>query len=128
MERECLDLLLRGRQPDRLPGRGLESMRVPRDWRAAVDEGRLLVVSPFDPEVRRVTAKLAEQRNALVEALSSALLIIHAAPGGKTERMAIAAADSGKPVFQAVARAESRGMEVGDVLQPWRRQALDGRR
>ena len=48
MERECLRLLLRGRQPVVVcPARGIDNMRVPRDWRAAIDDGRLLVLSPF---------------------------------------------------------------------------------
>jgi hypothetical protein len=46
MERECLRLLLRGEQPIVVcPARGIEGMRVPRDWRDPLKEGRLLAVS-----------------------------------------------------------------------------------
>lgn len=104
MEKECLDLLLRGRQPVVVvPARGIEGMRIPGAWRPAIDEGRLLVLSPFDPAQRRVTATLAERRNAAVDAISAALLVIHAAPGGNTERLALAAVTAGKPVFLAIA-------------------------
>ena len=48
MERECLGLLLRGEQPVVVcPARGIDNMRIPRDWRPALDAGRLLVLSPF---------------------------------------------------------------------------------
>ena len=57
MERECLRLLLRGGQPVVVcPARGIDDMRVPRDWRPALDDGRLLVLSPSPAAVRRPTA------------------------------------------------------------------------
>ena len=60
MERECLRLLLRGNQPVVVcPARGIEKMQVPRDWRPALDDGRLLVLSPFPAAVRRPTSELA---------------------------------------------------------------------
>jgi predicted Rossmann fold nucleotide-binding protein DprA/Smf involved in DNA uptake len=104
MEKECLDLLLRGRQPVvMVPARGIEGMRIPGAWRPAIDDGRLLILSPFDPAQRRVTATLAERRNAAVAAISEALLVIHSAPGSSTERLALAAVTAGKPVFLAIA-------------------------
>ena len=37
MEKECLRLLLRGSQPVVIcPARGIENMRIPRDWRTAL--------------------------------------------------------------------------------------------
>ena len=48
MEKECLRLLLRGSQPVVIcPARGIDNMRIPRDWRIALDGGRLLVLSPI---------------------------------------------------------------------------------
>ena len=41
MEKECLRLLLRGSQPVVVcPARGIDNMRVPRDWRTALDDNR----------------------------------------------------------------------------------------
>ena len=38
MEKECLRLLVRGSQPVVVcPARGIDNMRVPRDWRAALE-------------------------------------------------------------------------------------------
>ena len=66
MERECLRVLLWGSQPVVVcPARGIEGMRVPRDWRTALGEDRLLVISPFPSTRRRPTAELSFQRNDL---------------------------------------------------------------
>ena len=100
MERECLRLLLRGAQPVVVcPARGIDNMRIPRDWRAALDEGLLLVLSPFPATARRPTAELAAQRNDLVADLAQRVFIAHAAPGSKTEAFARKRAESGKPLL-----------------------------
>jgi hypothetical protein len=86
MEKECLDFLLRGEQPVIVcPPKGLARPRLPREWRAAVDAGRLLVLSPFGLAVTRTTGAQAQARNEFVAALSHAVLIPHASPGGKAE-------------------------------------------
>jgi len=85
MERECLDILLRGDQPVILcPARALAGLRIGQGPRRAVKEGRLLVLSPFTENTRRTTATQAVERNNLVAALVDALWVPHAAPGGKT--------------------------------------------
>ena len=100
MEKECLRLLLRGSQPVVVcPARGIDNMRVPRDWRPALDDGRLLVLSPFPVTVRRPTAGVAARRNDLVAGLAAQVFIAHAAPGGKTEAFARKLAASGKPLL-----------------------------
>ena len=100
MEREFLDLLLRGSARVVVcPARGLGAMRLPRAWKAALGEGRLLVLSFFDDAVRRPTAAIAGRRNACVAALADRLLVAHAAPGGKTERLCRDALAGGKRVF-----------------------------
>lgn len=85
MERECLDILLRGRQPVILcPARSLANLRIGQTARKAIGEGRLLVLSPFDKNSRRTTSTQAMRRNDLVVALAKAVWVPHAAPGGKT--------------------------------------------
>ena len=81
MERECLRLLLRGEQPVVVcPARAIDNMRLPRDWRPALDNGRLLVMSPFPAVARRPMAELAAQRNNLVAHLDQRVFIAHPAP------------------------------------------------
>lgn len=88
MEREALALLLRGLQPVVVcPARGVAGMRLPREWRAPVEQGRLLVISPFAAEQRRVTAALAGRRNRYVTGLARVVFVAHAAPGGQIERL-----------------------------------------
>jgi len=86
MEKECLDLLLRGEQPVIVcPARSIERMRTPSEWTAPLTEGRLLLLSPFAEKMRRATVDLARKRNEIVAALADEVFVAHAAPGGKTE-------------------------------------------
>ncbi len=114
MEKECLRLLLRGEQPVVVcPARGIDNMRIPRDWRPALDDGRLLVLSPFPATVRRPTAELAAQRNELVASLASRVFIAHAARGSKTEAFACRLADAGKPMLTVDSPANEHLLEAG---------------
>ena len=100
MEKECLRLLLRGTQPVVVcPARGIGRMRIPRAWRAALDEGRLLILSPFPETVRRPTVKIAAERNELVASLATRVFVAHAAAGSKTEALADRVASTGKPLL-----------------------------
>ena len=88
MEKECLELLLRGTAPVVIcPARSIERMRLPAAWRTPLDEGRLLVCSPFAALSRRPTAALAEQRHRFVAALAQAMAVAHASPGSKVARL-----------------------------------------
>ena len=114
MERECLRLLLRGKQPVVVcPARGIDNMRIPRDWRPALDDGRLLVLSPFPATVRRPTAELAAQRNELVADLAQQVFIAHAALGSRTEAFARKVAESGKPLLTLESAANTNLVEMG---------------
>lgn len=100
MESDCLDILLRGKQPIILcPARRLKGIRLGLKVRQAIDEGRLLVLSMFDDSIQRTTASQAVQRNNLVAALSDALFVPYAAPGGKTWTTVHAALKRNQPVF-----------------------------
>lgn len=85
MERECLGILLRGTQPLVIsPAKGLSRMRISRDVRKALIEGRLLLLSVFGDELRRATSTHAVQRNDLVVALADLVFVPYASPEGKT--------------------------------------------
>ena len=88
VEKECLRILLRGKQPIIVYlARAIEKLRLPKDWRGSLDTGRLLVLSPFETRPRRPTAESSSQRNELVAALCEEALIVHAEPGGSVERI-----------------------------------------
>ena len=122
MERECLRLLLRGKQSVVVcPARGINSMRAPRDWRTALDEDRLLALSPFPASHRRPTAELAAQRNDLVADLAQRVFIAHAAPGSKTEAFARNLAATGKPLLTLDSLSNANLVEMrADVFGPAR--------
>src|SRR5215510_10259040 len=70
MEKECLEVLLRGQQPVVIcPAHNIEHLRMPISWRKPYGEGRLLVLSPFVARQWRPTAALAEHRNRFVATL-----------------------------------------------------------
>lgn len=88
VEKECLKILLQGTQPIIVsPARSVRKMRIPAEWRAALEGNRLLILSRFEQSPRRADSGSARRRNELVAALSDEVLIIHAEPGGGIERI-----------------------------------------
>ena len=114
MERECLRILLRGEQPIVVcPARGIESMRIPSEWRGALEQSRLVIASPFPATLRRPTVASAQLRNEFVASLAPRVFIAHAAPGGKTEAFARRLAETGKPLFTIDSPANTNLMKMG---------------
>jgi predicted Rossmann fold nucleotide-binding protein DprA/Smf involved in DNA uptake len=114
MDRECLRILLRGKQPIIIcPARSIEKMRIPSEWRPAIEAGRMLVFSPFRAGARRMTGKLAEQRNRFVAALADAVLIIHAAPGSKTEQLTRILLAQRRPTFTIESSYNGNAIAIG---------------
>ena len=100
MERECLNILLRGSQSIIIcPARAIQNMRIPGEWEKSLAENRLLIVSLFDKSHKRVTAKLANQRNNFVAALSDEIFVIHAKSGARTFSLAVEAIKAGKKTY-----------------------------
>ena len=119
MEQECLNLLLRGTQPIVVcPARSLARPRLPRAWRTPIEQGRLLVLSPFPPDAVRTTQKLTEARNQLVSELATALFIAHAAPGSNTETIRHTLQATGKTVLTFQATIASTVEAIQSVIQP----------
>jgi len=87
VERECLNILLRGTGRIIIcPARGLEGIRMRAELKAAIDQGRMLFLSPFKAQQRRATAQMAVYRNLFVAAVADAIFVAHARPTGKTEQ------------------------------------------
>ena len=102
MEQECLRILLRS--PNSVIwclARGMYR-RIPAkpvDCRAAVAEGRLLIISPFSDKRQQVEAKTAMIRNRVVADMAAAVIVAHAAPGSKMESLCHELIAAGKPVY-----------------------------
>jgi predicted Rossmann fold nucleotide-binding protein DprA/Smf involved in DNA uptake len=90
MEKECLEVLLRGQQPVVIcPARNIERLRLPISWRKPYNEGRLLVLSPFVARQRRPTTELAEYRNRFVATLATNICVAYAGPGSQTAQFCV---------------------------------------
>jgi predicted Rossmann fold nucleotide-binding protein DprA/Smf involved in DNA uptake len=88
LEKQCLDILLRGNQPIVLAfARGIEVLRLPATLRTALDEGRLTIVSSFPAIEKRVIADLARQRNRFVAAMADEVVFGYVSPGGSLSRL-----------------------------------------
>lgn len=84
------------------PARELAGMRLRPKFQTPIAEERLLIISPFGDTVRRASEATAFRHNRFVAALAYALLIAHASPGGKTERLAQEAASWSKPLYTII--------------------------
>jgi predicted Rossmann fold nucleotide-binding protein DprA/Smf involved in DNA uptake len=88
VEKESLRILLRGSQPIIIcPARSLENFRLPTEWKEPLAQGRVLLLSCFAATDRRVTGKLAAQRNEFVAALADEVWFAHITPGGEMQRL-----------------------------------------
>jgi len=89
LERQILDILLRGKQPVvmALP-RGLGTLRLPTAQRKALEDGRLTIITQFPESAKRATADLARQRNRFVTALADEVVFAFISPGGSLSLLA----------------------------------------
>ncbi|MBI4469785.1 MAG: DNA-processing protein DprA [Acidobacteria bacterium] len=88
IEQECLKILLRGKQPIIIcPARAIDSLRISAECRTAFDSGRILFLSPFSKQPRRVTKESALRRNQVVAALADEAYVAHIESGGKTDQI-----------------------------------------
>jgi predicted Rossmann fold nucleotide-binding protein DprA/Smf involved in DNA uptake len=86
MERECLTILLRGNQALIIcPARNIGT-RIRPEYKLPLEQGRLLILSPFTETQRRVTEETSIQRNRFAAALADASLVAQAEPLGKMEQ------------------------------------------
>jgi len=100
MERECLTILLRGTQPVIVcPAKSINNMRINKEYKKLLKDGRLLFLSPFDENQRRVSAKTSHYRNLFVAALSAVIFVAHAELSSKTEELCRQIISWQKPIY-----------------------------
>ena len=100
MERESLTILLRGDQPVIIcPARSINNMRINKEYKKPLKDGRLLFLSPFDKNQRRISAQRAHYRNLFVAALSAVIFVAHAGSGSKTESFCKEILSWQKPIY-----------------------------
>ena len=75
IEKDVLHYLLKGQQPIIVAlARGLKEKTEP-ELQQAINPGRLLIISPFDKSVKRVTEQTAAKRNQLMIDLADSIVI-----------------------------------------------------
>ena len=100
MERECLNILLKGKQPVIIcPARSIGGMRIKAEYKKPLNEGRLLFLSPFSEEEKRISSEKALRRNYFVAALATSVFIPYAAPKSSTEMFCQEILKWGKQVY-----------------------------
>lgn len=86
VEKEGFRLLFRAENPIIIcPAHSIRNMRIPAEWNQPLSAGRLLLLSPFPKENKRMTKDLARRRNEFAAALADKIVIACASPGGNLE-------------------------------------------
>ena len=100
MERECLNVLLKGKQPIIFcPARSIKGMRIKPEYKKPLDESRLLILSPFAEKEKRISSERALERNRFIAAIGDSIFIPYAAPNSKTEQLCKELLSWNKPVY-----------------------------
>lgn len=100
LERECLSILLRGTQTVIVcPAKNINNMRINKEYKKPLKDGRLLFLSPFEENQRRISVKTSHYRNLFVASLSAVVFVTHAGPGSKTEAFCREILSWQKPIY-----------------------------
>lgn len=87
LEKDVLHYLLKGKQPIIVAmARGLKKKLEP-ELQQALDAGRLLIVSPFNETVNRVTEKTAAIRNQMMIELADEVVVGFSREGGNLKML-----------------------------------------
>lgn len=87
LEKDVLHYLLKGKQPIIVAmARGLKQKLEP-ELQKPMDEGRLIIITPFDGTVKRVTEKTAAVRNQMMVELADEVVVGFASEGGNLKQM-----------------------------------------
>jgi len=119
IERDALRILLRGAVPATIVlARTIDGWRAAPAIKRAIATGSAQVISPFPATQRRTTAASAEARNHHILTLCQTILFAHAAPGGRTEALALEAQARGCKLLTLPSPSNSNLLALGaEVVQ-----------
>ena len=87
IEKDVFEILLKAKQPLILAlARGMKKRWKPEIERA-VKENRLLVISPFEEKIKRVTRETAEIRNKEIIEISDIIMVGYKSKNGQLEKL-----------------------------------------
>ena len=85
LEKDVLHYLLKGKQPIIVAlARGLKQ-KIEPELQEAMDKGRLLIITPFEEKVKRVTEETSAIRNSMMIEIADEVMVGFASEGGKLE-------------------------------------------
>jgi predicted Rossmann fold nucleotide-binding protein DprA/Smf involved in DNA uptake len=74
-------------------------MRIKKEYKQPLNDGRLLFLSPFKENQRRISVKTSHYRNLFVAALSVVVFVAHAGLASKTEAFCREILSWQKPIY-----------------------------
>lgn len=100
MEQECLNILLKGKQPVIIcPARSITGMRIKPEYKNPLGDSGLLILSPFSEKEKRISSDRSLARNRFVAAIADKIFIPYAEPKSKTETFCRELVEKGKTVL-----------------------------
>ena len=87
IEKDVLDFLLKGKQPIIMVLARNMKKRFPVEQKRAIEENRLLIISPFSEKVSQNSKIHCYKRNELILKLADEIVIGYAHPGGQLDKM-----------------------------------------
>lgn len=97
IEKDVLHYLLKGNQPIVLAlARGLKK-KIEPEFVKPIEEGRLLIISPFNDEVKRITEQTAMVRNKMMIELAEKIVVGYVTKGGLLEEIL---KETNKPILE----------------------------
>jgi predicted Rossmann fold nucleotide-binding protein DprA/Smf involved in DNA uptake len=88
-------------------------MRVRAEYKEPLKEGRLLFLSPFTEEEKRISSERALRRNYFVAALATSIFIPYAAPKSKTEQFCKELLTWNKPMYTFHSESNAELIAIG---------------
>jgi len=87
IEKDVFQILLKGKQPLILVLARSMKKRLEPIIKEAVENNRLLIISPFDKEIKRITRETAEIRNKYIIEISNKITVAYKTPKGQLNKL-----------------------------------------
>ena len=87
IEKDVFQILLKGKQPLILVLARSMKKRLEPEIKEAVENNRLLIISPFDKEIKRITRETAKIRNKYIIEISNKITVAYKTPNGQLDNL-----------------------------------------
>jgi len=87
IEQDVFEILLKGKQPLVLVLPWGLKKRWDKSWLKHIEKNRLLIISPFAKDIKRVTRETAIHKNQTILSLSDNMVVGYKSPNGQQDRL-----------------------------------------